>query len=295
MKYPELKSWQRTSTALQQTAMLVGAIQNALFAPRRNYLQLSAHVQPHGLVSPRLPGGGRVAVDFAAGTLEYDRPGGDRVSLDIVEHTQATLFEALLGEMKEDAFAQVLADAEAGSFATRLIQAHNADDGKVVSLSPDDLQRTDSLRYDRDEGRDYAAVLDAVYTGVARFRAHLEGHMTPVVVWPEHFDLSTLWFHPDNADMDETQAHINFGFAPFSEGFERPYLYVYLYPYPDGFTPPALPAPAVWNTEGFRGIVVRHDDLAKQKEVVPFVENLYLELFHMLGPLLGTKSSKGTG
>ena len=225
MKYPELKNWQNTSKVLHQVAILLGPIQNALFAPKKNYLQLPAHVQREGLVSPRLPNGGRIAVNFTTGTLDYHRVSGEQFSLSIAEYTQASLFETLLGELKKDALAEVLADAEAGSFAKHLLDTLNADDSKTVFLALEDLQHTDSLRYDLDEGRDYAAVLDAVYAGVARFRAHLEGHMTPVVVWPEHFDLSTLWFHPENAGMDAMQAHMNFGFAPFSDGFERPYSY----------------------------------------------------------------------
>jgi hypothetical protein len=41
-----------------------------------------------------------------------------------------------------------------------------------------------------------------VFTAAARFRARLEGSQTPIVVWPEHFDLSTLWF-PTNDRSDE--------------------------------------------------------------------------------------------
>ena len=41
------------------------------------------------------------------------------------------------------------------------------------------------------------------------------GPQTPIVVWPEHFDLSTLWF-PTNDRSDEAPV-MNFGFAPFDE------------------------------------------------------------------------------
>jgi len=164
--------------------------------------------------------------------------------------------------------------------------------GSTAFLSLEDLQHTDKLIYDQQEGRGYANGLYTMFTAFARFRARarLEGHMTPIVVWGEHFDLSTLWFHTDNPAMDDSKAHMNFGFAPFSPGYDRPYLYIYIYPYPESFDPPALPAPAIWNKEGWTGVVVRYDDIAKQPNPAQFVETLCLDLFNILNPYLNTET-----
>ena len=42
-------------------------------------------------------------------------------------------------------------------------------------------------------------------------RARLNGPMTPIVVWPEHFDLSFLWFA--SAQATDRFPHMNFGCA----------------------------------------------------------------------------------
>ena len=79
----------------------------------------------------------------------------------------------------------------------------------------------------------YGEALYRVFTAVARFRARLAGPQTPIVVWPEHFDLSTLWF--PTGDRSDSAPQMNFGFAPFDSSYPRPYLYAYAYPMPEGF------------------------------------------------------------
>lgn len=279
-------NWKPTITALHQAAMLIGPIHNALFAPRNNYLHLPMFVEPDGLTSQLLPSGGRIRVDFKNAQLLYLRGNGTTVTFAQGDHSQATLFEALLTALKEDELATFFSDVDSDTLATGIMAKLHADETRKEFLTMEEVTHTDPLTVDQTVAAEYADMQYAVFEGVARFRARLTGHMTSVVVWPEHFDLSTLWFHPDNAAMDDFKAHMNFGFAPYSPGFEHPYLYVYIYPYPEDFEEPAIPAPAVWNTDGFQGIVVRHDDLARQDDLAAFTEDLYLNLFDMLQPLL---------
>ncbi|MCA9909157.1 MAG: hypothetical protein KC519_10955, partial [Anaerolineae bacterium] len=85
----------------------------------------------------------------------------------------------------------------------------------------------------------------------------------------------------------EQKPHINLGFAPFSEGFPRPYLYAYAYPYPEPFERPELPAPARWHTQGWTGVVVDYDAIANQDDdPATFVEALCEGIFGALVPLL---------
>jgi hypothetical protein len=43
---------------------------------------------------------------------------------------------------------------------------------------------------------------------------------------------------------DEGKKHLNFGFAPYTEGqYELPYLYAYAYPYPEPFEAPPVRNP----------------------------------------------------
>jgi hypothetical protein len=98
------------------------------------------------------------------------------------------------------------------------------------------------------------------------------------VVWPEHFDLSMLWFTMLSGD-EHTTPHLNFGFSPPSPGIDDYYLYAYAYPYPDQFYVPTLPPGARWNEQPWRGVVVPYTALSD-------AEVMCEGIFRALRPLL---------
>lgn len=277
MPLPMLAPWDETAHSLHSAAKLLGVIRVLLFDHDPNYLELALKVKPQGLSTDVLPNGSEVTLDFKQGTMIV-QPSGESIPLT----NQADVFRATLAALESSELG-ALASVDGASLVDRLLTAASA---KVRYTLPkrEDLMSTDPFQLNRQVASDYADALYHVFTGVARFRARLGGQMTPIVVWPEHFDLSTLWFVGDQPD--DHQPHMNFGFAPFSPGLPRPYLYAYAYPYPAQYDAPALPAPANWNTGGWTGVVVNYDDLAKAAEPEQFVESLCLDIYKALLPLL---------
>ncbi len=268
MSFAPLRHWTETARALHQAAELVGPLHKALLEPRKNYLHLPMHVRPWGLESQPFPNGGVVQVDFREAQLRYLDGGGKADRFSLGDHTQAGLLEALLATLRKNGLAEAL-DRGAGE------------------VDKEEFRHTEALAPNREEAARYADVQYRLFTGLARFRARLEGAMSPLIVWPHHMDLSTLWFHPSNPDMDEGQKHLNFGFAPFTAGqYELPYLYAYAYPYPETFEAPPVPAPAFWHQEGWRGVVVRYEDLIGAADPEAMVETLSGAVFSALAPLL---------
>ncbi len=102
--------------------------------------------------------------------------------------------------------------------------------------------------------------------------------MSPLVVWPEHFDLSFLLFATELPS--ESAPHMNFGFAPYSPGFERPYLYAYAYPLRPGYQTPSLPPPVYWNTTPWTGSVLRYDDIGAAADPEAFTEAACEGIYH---------------
>ena len=287
MSFPQLNDWKNTSWSLHQASMLLGPIHNAVFAPQNNYLHLPMFIEPSGLVSQKLPQGGYIHVNFKDAAVIYERSNGARDHFPFADHTQASLLEALLTSLKQEELASFFDSLESETLAAGLMQKLHADGTRVEFLKLEDVTNTEPLTCDQKTARDYADVLSGAFTAVARFRGHLNGHMTPIVVWPEHFDLSTLWFHPDNHAMEDGKPHLNFGFTPYTPGqYEFPYLYAYAYPYPEPFDPPVLPEPAFWNTEGWRGVVVKYEDLQIQTDPVDFIEALLREIQEILYTLI---------
>lgn len=279
---PELTQAQPTLVNLHSAARLLGALRLLVHERQPNYLELGLRVVPVGLATDLLPGGGEVTLDFIRLALVYRPQSGAEVALPLAGQTQAALLEALLAAVHARELVAVFPAPAAGSYSDAMFAAA---EGFVNRIQPKraDLTGTATLAFDAPAAADYARVLYAVFSGVARFRARLNGALTPIVVWPEHFDLSFLWFA---AQPDEAHPHLSFGFAPFSAGIAEPYLYAYAYPYPAQYAAPSLPAGARWHTAGWTGMVLPYSAIAQQADAEAYIEASSTAVFRALRPLL---------
>jgi Family of unknown function (DUF5996) len=282
MSLPRLDHWSETSFGLHRGALLLGALQRLTQPPLPAYLELGLQVVRNGLAAGPLPGGGRAVLDFTAGTLVYAPPSGAEVSFPLHGSTQAQVFAGLFGVLSQGELAELL--PQGPDLAERVSAGIAARGKRYRPPRPETLWDETNIKLDGQTSRAYLEVMQLIFTAIARFRARLTGMQTPLVVWPEHFDLSTLWFR--DAAIDESQAHLNFGFAPFSEGLSEPYFYAYAYPYPQRFDPPALPAGARWHTQGWTGAVLPYDAIAAQSVPAAFVEEACQAIYAGLLPLL---------
>jgi hypothetical protein len=282
MTLPRLDNWTETSFGLHRGALLLGALQRLTQPPQPSYLELGLQVVTNGLAAGLLPGGGRVVLDFNAGSLLYSPPSGAEVSFPLNGSSQAQIFAGLFGVLAQGELSGLL--PAGSSLAERVSAGITARGKRYRPPRPETLWDETRIRLDAQTVRGYLEVLQLVFTAIARFRARLTGMQTPLVVWPEHFDLSTLWFQ--GAAIDESQAHLNFGFAPFSDGLPTPYLYAYAYPYPQHYDPPALPVGARWHTQGWTGVVLPYEVIAAQPDPAAFVEEACQTIYRPLLALL---------
>lgn len=279
MNLPPLPNWLPTAENLQQAVFLFGLI-NRVTQPRQPmWLQLAVHPTPTGLQSPALPQGGTLSLDFTTLDFRYTTAVGQTTSLAINTRTQrdllADLVTLLAPELPEIAKAENVYSRLAVALAER---------DYTPPDDPADWLATAPLQIDKALAAAYAGVQYRMYTAVARFRARLRGTLSPLVVWPHHFDLSFLTFQ--GADVDDYQPHVNIGFAPYSDGLDQPYFYAYAYPYPDEYDVPTLPTGAVWYTSGWTGVVIPYDTLAAQSDAEAYVEASCAQILAGLQPLL---------
>ncbi len=252
--------------ALQAAARLLGAVRLYYFDHDPNWLELGLKPIPQGLSTDRLPSGDEVILDYGRGALIYH----DAI-LPLAGHSQKALFERLLTHLPIEGMPPE--GERIPAFYAAL-----AARGRRSSIKPEAVSGETPLQLDTAWAATYAQAVDAVFTGIARFRARLNGAVTPLVVWPEHFDLSMLWFSAPAADEHSTP-HLNFGFSPPSPGIDEYYLYAYAYPYPESFDVPALPPGARWNEQPWRGVVVPYTASAD-------IEAMCAGIFRALRPLL---------
>ena len=243
----------------------------------------SLTIRPEGLSTGVLPGRGEVLLDFQQCALIVRAASGGHATLPLDGQSQAALLDTLLATMQEQGQGVVTPGAGAMPYTEALFTALTAR-GHVFTPARSDLAGEATLHADPGLSAGYGRALHRIFTATARFRAGLNGAMTPVVVWPEHFDLSFLWFA--TAQATDSFPHINFGFAPFSSGIERPYLYAYAYPMPAGFEQLPLPAHARWHTEGWNGMVVGYDELTQADDPEALLEDTFRAFHALLAPML---------
>ncbi len=282
MKFPPLTNWEQTSHGLHQAAQVLGAIRMLTRDPVPNYLELALRIEADGLSTERLPSGGEVRLDFERGVVVCAPKDGRAMAVSLAGRTQASLLESILTALH--AQDQSLVAQQDGSFSAAFLTALQARNHPLIGSV--EIGGTDALEVDRALGAEYAHVLNRVLTATARWRSRLAGFVTPVVVWPEHFDLSTLWFA--TSEVSESAPQMNFGFAPFDSVDPRPYLYVTAYPMPEGFETLPLPMSARWHTEGWNGAVVPYGELVRAEDPEALIESVFEAIHAVLSPTLRT-------
>ena len=281
---PDLNNAQPTLHNLHTVARLLGAVRVLVYERQPNYLDLGMKIVATGISTDLLPGGGEITLDFTRLALVYQPADGVAQPIHLEGQTQAELLETLLATIYTKELSGVFTRGVDETYveamfagAARLVNHGTPPREHLSDLAP--------LHFNSADARAYAQALYSIFTGIARFDARLNGSVTPLVVWPEHFDLSFLWFA---ADADDQHPHLNFGFAPYSAGIDEPYLYAYAYPYPADFAPPPLPPGARWNTERWTGVVLPYHEISRQLNPEAFVEDSCAAIYRVLLPLLGT-------
>jgi hypothetical protein len=116
-------------------------------------------------------------------------------------------------------------------------------------------------RFDAAQGDKYAAALWWMNRQLQALKADLTtGLVSPVLLYPHHFDLSLMWFPAS----DERQLTI--GWSTGDETITEPYVYITAYPEPRGFTDLQVSAPAYWNKQDFSAAILLYRDLAQAAE-----------------------------
>lgn len=250
---PPLIRADSTRDALHRAAQVLANFQKAFIPALPNALHLSLLVRHDGLTTRPL----------SFGTLALDFTSGEVVC---VMRNKETRF--VVNGQSPRTLRDTLLDHLAAS-GVRGIES--------VKPSEDDAP----LHFDSAVGGEYATALWTIYTSIARVRGDWLGAVTPMVVWPHGFDLSTLYF-PGNTPDEHAQPHINIGFSPTSAGFPRPYLYAYVSPMPEGATLIPLPSLARWTTDSWTGVVIDYDALRATDHPVAALEDTLRTVFTRL-------------
>ena len=253
MSLPTLANWDSTRDALHQIALVIGAIRVACSHPLPHHLHFSLDVSAEGISTARMRCGGELHFDFKLLQLKFVRGGCVVFRLEVAGLSQLTLMRRLL--------------------------ACFGDCGYGIRPSMKHITSETEFAIDAADAESTILALNAAFTDLARFRAKLRGYMTPLVLWPHHFDLAFIWFPTDRTD-EQHDPQIAYGFAPFSPGLERPYYYAYAWSEPTGYLDLPLTAPARAQREGYIGLYAGYDELRGMATRDAALQKMLLDYHH---------------
>jgi hypothetical protein len=254
MSLPRLEGWQDhpTRDALHQAMQVLRSARKAGVARQPNYLHLATLPERRGASSGPLSLGGSLHLDYARAALTWHVDGVEHFSVDLAGRSQRTLFETVFAQLRD------------------LGHDHFAPDMAKVT-------RDEPLEVERGPAEAYAEAQWRMFEALARMKAHLLGHQTPLVVWPHGFDLATLWFA--QGKDEERDPHLSVGFSPGTPDIGEPYVYAYAWPAVDGLAA-HLPAPfewvATWSTPGS---VLRWSRIRSERDPVAYVAEMLVAIY----------------
>jgi len=242
-------NWEKTRDSLHQIAQALGAIGAVCADPLPNELHFSLDVAAQGVSTRIMRCGGELCFDFDTLQLSFVRGGCKVFTLDAAGQSQLSLMRRLL---------VIFGDC-----------------GYGIQPSMKHINAEQIFEIDRGLVAAYFSALNGVYTALARFRAKLSGTMTPLVLWPHHFDLAFIWFPRPQAD-EQSAPQIAYGFSPFSPGLEKPYLYAYAWSASTGYLRMPLQAPAQAVADVYTGLYAAYDDLRDRPDFNGVVAEMLL-------------------
>ncbi len=131
--------------------------------------------------------------------------------------------------------------------------------GGRLDVDPERWNLIEVTGYETVDATTYHNALRVVDAALRSVRSTVSGDVSPVQLWPHHFDVSLEWFsdavevYEEEGGPKEYNKQIGFGFSPGDEGDPDPYFYANPWPFDESFRAIELPEPARWHSEGWEG------------------------------------------
>ena len=243
-----LADWQPTRDAVHAYARILGKVRQSLTPPQAHRWHTSLSVAPECLTT-----GEMIVDEETEETLE--------IKLDLVTQRMT----AVTGQGRR--WAMPLSGQPARLLADSLILTLMEWD-IYPEVDRSTFADESTGKYDGAAAQGYFQALSSVHTVWQLWKRELTGRTGPVRLRPHHFDLSLLWFSGnlvpgvDAGDEDQAEEQMAFGFSTGDEAIPDPYFYITAYPWPEDLAKAALPAPARWHTESWKGALLLYADVA---------------------------------
>ena len=118
---------------------------------------------------------------------------------------------------------------------------------------------TQAVVYDQGQAKALSDVLSFAAEELAYLKPKTKlGVLSPVLLYPHHFDVSMVWFTHRQTAEETDDRQFTFGFSAGDSNIAEPYFYVTAYPEPAKFKTIILKHPAYWQSQGFSAAIINY-------------------------------------
>lgn len=272
---PSLEGWEPTRDTLHRYSKFLGAVRQTLVPAHPHWWHAGLKVHPAGITT------GLVALPGSSSDADPE-PEGLKLTLDLVEHKMEVSRRG--DESRELPLGAGLTASELAAQSLEYLREMGIHLEVDAARYADDSPRA----YDPAHAQAYLAALNRfhrAFDGAAQhLRAAHEADLSPIHIWPHHFDLSFECFgeredtYEEDGEMKVGKAQIGFGFASGDAEHPEPYLYAQPWPFEEELTLAPLPRPATWITAPWKGAQMSYGALRERGDdgaIQAFIEAVY--------------------
>jgi hypothetical protein len=251
--FPELKNWGSTRAALHNYCKLLGAIRGAYSEPHPNWWHVSLRPYTSGLTTTKIPHPTNKEDHFS-------------LSLDLRNHYVLLSFSN--GNLHQYRLIDGLSVNELGNILIEELAAEKFQ----TRIAKEKYDNSEKNEYSIDDAEKYFSTLNQIVNVFQLFADGISGELSPIQLWPHHFDLSFEQFgkkripYEEEGESKEYKSQIAYGFAPPDDSFQEPYFYVNPFPFDANITKSPLSKGAYWFEKGWNGAVLPYSEISNNPE-----------------------------
>ena len=233
-----------TRDKIHNFAIVLGKIREQLSPVQRDYWHISLRVKTQGLTTtPINTENGQefeILLNLIKHNIEIINSNKNYWSEDLVTLSVTRLIKLILAELKKM--------------------------GIDIDLKIKNLNREELGEYNLVQAENLWHAYYFVYNVFSEFRKEIDFELSPIQIWPHHFDISFSLYtgnkvkDPKNPEI-ENMEQITYGFLTGDSTINEPYFYVISYPNIKNLSDNKLDNDAFWYDEDWQGAILKYQDL----------------------------------
>lgn len=270
--FPSLKGWQPTRDTLQLYAKAVGVVPRAHAEFDPKWWHISLKVIPDGLVTD---------------DMALSDGGAFNIKMDLTRHM--VILSTSQGLVREF---DMTAGLSATEFGNEILSAV-ADLGLKGEYDRTRFENEEPRVYKPEDAKKYFTALKNADRIFKEHRASLSGEVSPVQLWPHHFDLAFEWFGTlmvvtgEGGEATQNPAQLNLGFSPGDDSYTEPYFYSNPWPFEsDRLADKPLPQGARWFTVSWQGTMLPYAELVGDSQAEERLKGYAKAVYALSSPTL---------